>query len=296
MRDVLEVKPLAFDSFGVRSMATLVETDDLRVLIDAGVSLAPLRYGLRPHPKEEARMRELWADIEREAREADVLVVTHYHYDHHDPQKPEIYKDKVVYVKHPTENINKSQEERASFFIEQLKGLPKSLEIADGREFKHRSTTIKFSNAVFHGTNSRLGFVVEVCVACGGEKFVHTSDVEGPSVEEQVEFVLKEAPDIVFIDGPMTYMLGFRYSKRSLELSVENLKRIVDVTPTVVIDHHFLRDLNYKERIAEVYEHASERNATVSTAAEFAGRKIEMLEARRKELYAAEPAEAEQRR
>ena len=115
-------------------------------------------------------------------------------------------------------------------------------------------------------------------------------------MEEQVEFVLKEAPDIVFIDGPMTYMLGFRYSKRSLELSVENLKRIVDVTPTVVIDHHFLRDLNYKERIAEVYEYASERNATVSTAAEFAGRKIEMLEARRKELYAAEPAEAEQRR
>ena len=71
---MLEVKPLAFDSFGVRSMATLVETDDLRVLIDAGVSLAPLRYGLRPHPKEEERMRELWADIEREARKQMFLL------------------------------------------------------------------------------------------------------------------------------------------------------------------------------------------------------------------------------
>ena len=284
-REMLEIKPLAFDSFGVRSMATFVESSDIRILIDAGVSLAPLRYNLAPHQTEEKRMRELWSEIVEVAEDADVLIVTHYHYDHYNPQNPEIYRDKVVYVKDPAYNINKSQHERAEYFIEMLKGVPRSLETADGHEFRHGSTTIKFSNAVFHGTDRRLGFVVEVCIACGGEKFVYTSDVEGPSLEEQVSFVLSASPDVVFVDGPMTYMLGYRYSKRSLERSIENLKRIVDVAEKVVIDHHLLRDLNYRERIADVYAYASDKNAEVLTAAEFAGRPIEMLEARRKELY-----------
>jgi predicted metallo-beta-lactamase superfamily hydrolase len=31
---IRRIVPLAFDSFGVRSMATFVETDDLKILID----------------------------------------------------------------------------------------------------------------------------------------------------------------------------------------------------------------------------------------------------------------------
>jgi predicted metallo-beta-lactamase superfamily hydrolase len=83
---MLNVKPLAFDSFGVRSMATFVETDDVAVLIDPGVSLAPIRYGLPPHPIEEHRMNERWADIKAHVARSDVLIVTHYHYDHYDPK------------------------------------------------------------------------------------------------------------------------------------------------------------------------------------------------------------------
>ncbi len=90
---MLNVKPLAFDSFGVRSvrsMATFVETDDIAVLIDPGVSLAPRRYGLPPHPIEEQRMNEHWEDIKEHAARSDVLIVTHYHYDHYDPEEPEV--------------------------------------------------------------------------------------------------------------------------------------------------------------------------------------------------------------
>ena len=47
---IWKIVPLAFDSFGVRSMATFVETDDSKVLIDSGVSLAPLRYRLEATP------------------------------------------------------------------------------------------------------------------------------------------------------------------------------------------------------------------------------------------------------
>lgn len=287
---MLTVKPLAFDSFGVRSMATFVETDDVAVLIDPSVSLAPRRYNLPPHQIEEQRMNETWADIKEHAARSDILVVTHYHYDHHDPNAPEIYEDKIVYLKHPKEKINKSQTERASYFLNKLKEIPKSIDTADGKEFKHGSTIIKFSPPVYHGTNSRLGYVVEVSISCGGECVVFTSDVEGPSVADQAEFIMHENPDIVILDGPMTYMLGFRYSRTSLALAIENMCRMIRETPVkcILVEHHFMRDLKYKERIPEVYECAAENGVAVITAAEYLGRDIELLEANRKELYAKE--------
>ena len=284
---MLNIKPLAFDSFGVRSMATFVETDDIAVLIDPGVSLAPSRYGLPPHPIEEQRMTERWADVKDHAARSDVLIVTHYHYDHHDPDEPEVYEGKIVYLKHPTEKINKSQKGRASFFLEQLADLPKTIEIADGNEFAHGSTTITFSPPVYHGTNPRLGYVVEVSISCGGEKMVFTSDVEGPSVADQADFILQESPDLLILDGPMTYMLGFRYSQKSLELTIENINQIIAETAvkTILVEHHFMRDLKYKERIPEVYDCAANHNVKVMTAAEYGGHDLDMLEARRKELY-----------
>ncbi len=174
-------------------------------------------------------------------------------------------------------------------FLKKLKDIPKSIKTADGSEFRHGKTLIRFSDAVFHGTNPRLGFVVQTSIECGGEKFIHTSDVEGPAMPEQIRFVIEEQPDVVVLDGPMTYMLGFRYSKKSLELSIENMIRIITETPahTIIPDHHFMRDLRYRERIAPVYEAADDAGKKVITAAEYAGRDIENFEARRKELYGA---------
>jgi len=285
---IKKIVPLAFDSFGVRSMATFVETSDLKILIDPGVSLAPLRYGLEPHPLELQRLNETWKTIKQYAEDSDVLIVTHYHYDHHDPNHPELYKAKRVFIKHPTENINKSQKSRAAFFLEAIKGLPKKIEISDGNTFLLGKTRIAFSKAVCHGTNPRLGYVTEVSIKSNNEKFLHTSDVEGPSLENQIKFILEEKPDVLFVDGPMTYMLGYRYSFKSLEISNNNLVKAVREAglQTLVLDHHFLRDLKYKTRIKPVYEAAEKYDVKVLTAAEFCGRKIEMLEALRKELYA----------
>ena len=285
---IKKIVPLAFDSFGVRSMATFVETSDLKILIDPGVSLAPLRYGLEPHPLELQRLDETWETIKQYAEDSDVLIVTHYHYDHHDPNHPELYKAKRVFIKHPTENINKSQKSRVAFFLEAIKGLPKKIEISDGNTFLLGKTRIAFSKAVCHGTNPRLGYVTEVSIKSNNEKFLHTSDVEGPSLENQIKFILEEKPDILFVDGPMTYMLGYRYSFKSLEISNNNLVKAMRETglQTLVLDHHFLRDLKYKTRIKPVYEAAEKYDVKVLTAAEFCGRKIEMLEALRRELYA----------
>ncbi|MDY6865749.1 MAG: MBL fold metallo-hydrolase [Halobacteriota archaeon] len=284
---MLKVKPLAFDSLGVRSMATFVETTDLKILIDPGVALGPMRYKLPPHNIEVERCKKLWDVVKEHASLADILIVTHYHYDHYNPEEPELYEGKVVYLKDPKTNINKSQKTRASHFLKELSELPKSIEVADGNSFKHGSTIINFSEPVFHGTDSKLGYVTEVSISCGNEKVLHTSDVEGASQRDQIDFVLEEKPDILILDGPMTYMLGYSFSKDDLRRSLENLMRVIFYTDvkSIVIDHHFMRDLKYEKKIEQIYEIAEERNVKVVTAAEFAGDETEMLEARRRELY-----------
>ncbi len=280
---------MAFDSFGVRSQSTFIETKDAKIHIDPAVSLAPSRYGLPPHKREVDRMIECAREIMKYAKESDIIIITHYHYDHHDPGKLipiDIYKGKIVYVKHPEHKINRSQMIRASRFLSMIKPLVKILEIADGKEVIIGSTRIKFSEPVPHGVNDRLGYVVEVSISDREDKIVYTSDVEGPALEEQVNFIINEKPRIAIIDGPMTYMLGFRYSKKHLDASIENLKKIIDSSvEKIILDHHFMRDLKYREKIINVYEYAENRNARVISAAEFMGRDIEMLEALRDKLY-----------
>ncbi len=277
----MKIIPLAFDSLGTRSMATFVKTD-IKILIDPSAALGPSRYGLPPHPKEVKRLEEHLKIIKKHTKKCDVLIVTHYHYDHHNPNIPEIFTNKIALVKHPKEKINASQKGRASYFLRLIK--PKVLEYADGKTFEFKNTKIKFSPPVFHGTNSRLGYVIEVCIEYQGEKFLHTSDVEGPAIKEQADFILKEKPDVIFIDGPMTYMLGYRYSVQNYQKALENLKEIAKICETLVLDHHLLRDINWRGKIKEI-----EKIKHVMSAAEFAGKKEELLEARRKELYETDP-------
>ena len=275
-------------------MCTFVETNDAKITIDPGVSLAPIRYSLPPHPVELKRLDEHWKKIVKFAKESDILIVTHLHYDHHNPHDNlEIYKGKIVLLKHPTENINYSQKRRAAYFLEQIEGLPKRIEFADGREFQFSNTKIKCSPPVFHGPSNRLGYVFEVLIDDGKQKFIHTSDVEGPSQKDQTDFILENKPNLVFLDGPLSYMM-YRFGVQNMEKSVENMIKVIKSCPldALIVDHHFLRDLKWKERIAKVFEAAEKNKVKVETAAEYVGKEIEMLEAHRKELYKKHPVES----
>jgi predicted metallo-beta-lactamase superfamily hydrolase len=286
--DKVELELLAFDSMGVRSMATVIETKDLRLMIDPGVALAPYRYGLPPHPLEIKRLNEVWSVIEERLADCSHVIITHYHYDHHEPESAHLLVNKAVYVKHPTQSINFSQRRRAAFFLSKISEAGGSYEYADGREIKVGSTNIRVSEPVPHGTDSRLGYVVMVAVCDGEEKVLYTSDVEGPSLESQLEVILRERASTLIIDGPMTYMLGYRYSYESLERSINNLIRIVRETPVrvMILEHHLLRDLDYKRKIEPVIREAEAKGVKLLSAAEFEGKPVEMLEARRRELYA----------
>src|SRR5215831_7536796 len=80
----IEVTPLAFESMGVRSMSTLVQTKDVTILLDAGVALGP-RFRLMPHPREFIARDMARRRIEEAADKAKVVTISHYHHDHHTP-------------------------------------------------------------------------------------------------------------------------------------------------------------------------------------------------------------------
>jgi len=58
-------------------------------------------------------MEAHWREIVRQAHRADILIVTHYHYDHHNPWEGlEIYEGKRVFVKDPEEEHKSESEGR----------------------------------------------------------------------------------------------------------------------------------------------------------------------------------------
>ena len=54
LQNKIKITPLAAESLGVRSMCTLVETPDIKMILDAGISICPYRFYLLPHPIEPA--------------------------------------------------------------------------------------------------------------------------------------------------------------------------------------------------------------------------------------------------
>ncbi len=286
----MKIRPIAFESLGVRSQATLLETSDLRVLVDPAVSLAPRRYGLPPHRVEVEKLLELAASLTEVAKDADALIITHYHYDHHDPGfviPKEIYRGKKVFIKDPSSFINISQGKvRAPRFLKAINGLPSSLQPADGREFRMGGTKLKFSNPVLHGAEEKMGYVIQVAVSDNDETVLITSDIEGAPREEHLKFTMEVNPSLLIIDGPLSYLLGYALTEEQLNQAMNNLEKMMKMgLHTMIVDHHLVRDQNYRQTLSSLKDRAREINAKVLTAAEYIGVEEKPLESMRKELF-----------
>ncbi len=280
---MLEIKPLAFDSLGVRSMATFISTPDVNIIIDPSASLAPLRYGLPPHELEIETLHNSIEVIKNYISFSDVVIITHYHYDHHDPGKLiplELLASKELLVKDPVNMINVSQRIRASKFLRGVKEVGANIKIADSREFKYGKTLITVSRPQQHGNNDKLGYVLMVSIRYEGYSVIFTSDIEGFLNDYSMKFI--ERADVAIVDGPPTYLINNAYSEDEIRSCIENLAILSKKVSKLVIDHHMLRDLNYRN-VFNIIKDLSGVN--VITAAEFLGLEPNLLEARRRELY-----------
>lgn len=112
-------KPIWFDSLGAKSSCILIQHKDTSIIIDPGAAIMQPSF---PAPYE---LKIKWTiDAEEEIRKttskADIIIITHYHYDHYMDFEKEIYAKKVILAKNPNEYINDSQRKRAIEFYSEL--------------------------------------------------------------------------------------------------------------------------------------------------------------------------------
>ncbi len=306
----VEVTLLAAESLGVRSMCTFVETPDVRVLLDAGVSLAPSRWGLPPHPREYDALAECRGKISRAAEESEVVTLSHYHFDHHTPSftdwfcnwsSPDvarkIYSGKVVLAKSYRSKVNPSQRRRGWIFRKTAGKHVKHLEVADGRSFEFGDTMLSFSEPVFHGVKDTfLGWVLMTTLDYDGERVLFASDVQGPMYAPTMETILGKAPDLLIIGGPPLYLAGFKVDEAHIQQGMKNLERLVKNVPTTILEHHILRDKEWRAACRRIFDAASRAGHSVATAAGYLGKENTLLECRRQDLFEEEPPASNFRR
>lgn len=288
----MKIKILGGESLGCRSLATYVEAGGLKIFIDPGVALAPNRYGLPPHQLEIEARDMVWSEIVDYASHSDIIIITHYHYDHHNPwdNLNEVYGDKMVFLKDFKNYINPSQIRRSHFFLHRLEeaGIDISeIKVADGNSYVFGDVKISFSEPFYHGDSPRLGYVIMVLVEYRGEKFLFTSDIEGIMYDKPLNYILSIKPSIILMDGPPTYLK--RYDEEVINQSFEYIRRVcmLPSLKTLILDHHITRDKNYRDILQSkiLNINYNVRNIRIVNIAEYMGLKPRFLEAYRDMLY-----------
>ncbi len=309
MLNRIRVTPLAAESFGVRSMCTYVETSDVKLLLDAGISLPPNRFGLPPHPLEFQTIAKLRHRIAEAADKVEIVTISHYHFDHHTPSFEDwlinwteaketarrIYQDKRVLMKNPRQKINPSQRHRAWLFQKTGGKHAKSLENADGKTFIFgKDTVVRFFEPVTHGPeNGVLGWVIMAEITSNNESFIFAPDVQGPISSHALELILAAKPDAVMVGGPPFYLGSYKVDELELQQGLRNLTSIAKSVPLLILEHHALRDEAWKQRTRAVFDAAEKAGNKITTAAEFAGQENVFLESKRKELFEKYPPSRE---
>jgi len=304
----IRIEPVAFESFGVRSMCTSVKTPDVSILIDAGASLGH-RFRLLPHPKEYEALRQARTAIARAASSAHIITVSHYHFDHYTAawnnvdaiwtwssrdEAERIYSDKIVLAKDWRKDVNPSQRRRGWIFQEIIRDSSREFLVADGQSFKAGDTVISFSKPAPHGEDdTQLGWILITTVERDGDVLVHASDIQGPILDSTAKLLLDSLPQILIIGGPPLYLSDYKIGQDSLSKALGNLASLAKTIPLMILDHHLLRAENWRQYCSPVFEAAKAYGHRVLTAAEFAGNPERELEHQRKILYESEPPNEE---
>lgn len=159
---------------------------------------------------------------------------------------------------------------------------PIPIHFADGKKFEEGNTKVEFSTPLFHGIEyAQTGWVLATLITDGdGYTLLHTSDLQGPTIEDYADWIIDINPDYLILDGPATYLYGYLLNKTNLQRSVDNATRILQESDveTFIYDHHLLREKGYKERTEKFWKVAEKEEARVTTAAELKGETPKILQ------------------
>lgn len=287
----MQITPLAADSMGVRSMATLVETGGVRVLVDPGVTLAASRYGLPPTAEELQAQEAAVSRIVGALCQVDAVVVTHYHDDHMN-LLPYVLSTTAVYLKTP---VTLQERRQAQDLFPRLQRTGRSFALVDGTSVDLRDVSLTFSKPLPHGkTGCKAGSVMAVAIQGKDGCFVHGSDIQGPLSGNAFAWLLQQRPDVLYLSGAPTYKLYYRdeneadtFSYADLRSAKQNLRTLIKYTGCqVILDHYAARDRNFRRLHEDLLA-----TGNVLSAAEYLGEADRPLEAGRRGAADADPLE-----
>lgn len=278
----MQIEILGCESFGARSLACVVKTDERTILIDPGVALARLSSGLLPHPVEVAAAFRIREKVLSAFGQATDVVISHFHGDHM-PMKAEDPYQLPMEALPPLDEINfwcKGPEKISSLSLKRRYELSDFLGFPLPASEGKKSGGMDFSSPVPHGAREKgFGTVMMTRICEGDEVFVHSSDIQLLD-RKAVLKVLAWEPTIVFTSGPPLY-LSHRVPEAGRE-AYENALLLAGNVDTLILDHHLLRSF---EGYSWLKEFARKVENRVLCAAEFMGKTPELLEAQRKNLY-----------
>jgi len=137
-------------------------------------------------------------------------------------------------------------------------------------------TELRFQKPFFHGIEyAKTGWVEPVVIVHKKAKLLFSSDLQGPTIEDYAQWIIEENPEVIILDGPATYLLGYMLNNINLNRSIENVSRIVKECDfeLMIYDHHNLRERNFRKHMSPFYELVKDTGKNVQTAAEWFGLK-----------------------
>ena len=151
----------------------------------------------------------------------------------------------------------------------------------DGRKIELGNVVVTIFEPWFHGMEyDRTGWITPIFIESMGYRIFYSSDLMGPIIEDYAEDIAKLKPDIVFLDGPPTYLFPYMFNRINLQRAINNVITILKSKPKLLIyDHHLLREKRWRERVSAVFEEARKHDVQLLTGAECLGSKplIDML-------------------
>ncbi len=282
----MEIEILAAESLGVRGLCCYVKTKTRKILIDPGIALGYSRYNLLPHPFQVAVDERIREKIIEKWAEATDIVFSHLHGDHVPLVQANPYQLSInclsklapqvkIWLSH-FEELNNLEKTRFSSLKERLE---KNYCFINSHTRTH--SDFHFSKMVFHGERDKnRSKVFMTCIEEDNFVFVHGSDIQLLD-EEAVQIILSWKPDLLVVSGPPLY-LSVKMNDKLLQIATNNALLLSNRIPTVIIDHHLLRDYQGLDWLRDTDSKTKNR---VLSAAEFMQQPIMMLEADRLKLY-----------
>lgn len=279
----VKIRLLAAESFGVRSMATVVETLNRKILIDPGIALDSHRHHLPPHPFQIAVCQKLRQQIIEEFSHCTDIVITHFHGDHFplvEADKNQIsfnqIKNKIQDVTFWCKGgtwISRTAQHRRKTLEENLM---KPLVDPEGEIFGR----FEFSQPFSHGEKrNNPNSVMMVKIHEDNEIFVFGSDIQLLE-RDSIEQILDWTPSILYVSGPPIYLPHI--AKKFSGKIIENIQLLQQSIPISIIDHHLLRS---HSGFTLLDSFQSKNSNQVICAADFMNYERVPLEASRKEIY-----------